>query len=215
MKSLHIGYEPRLDNVEIGAAADFFRLNGVFEYVDMLNWPVQFPYKPSCRFKIARSAQSLIIYFNVVENNIRALCDHDQDSVEEDSCVALFLKIPGEKNYFSFEFNCIGVCRAAERESKEAHVRFLSTLRLDSIKRISTLGNSAFTEKNGNFGWNLTVEIPFSVIDIASNDLPKTLLANFYKCGDGTITPHYLSWSHILADQPDFHQPGSFGVLTL
>ena len=77
MKSLKIKYEPKLDDAEISAAADFFRLNGVFEYVDMLNWPIQFPYKPSCQFKIVGSQRSLFIHFKVIESNIRALCVKD------------------------------------------------------------------------------------------------------------------------------------------
>jgi hypothetical protein len=213
MKSLKIRYEPKLDNAEIRAAADFFRLNSVFEYIDMLNWPMQFPYKPSCQFKIARSDRSIFIHFKVVESNVRALHAHDQDPVSEDSCVAFFCKNPEQNTYFSFEFNCIGTCHATQREGKELNVNPLSEMKMNSIKRISTLGNSTFDEINGNFEWSLTVEIPFNLIDIQFDNLPEILLANFYKCADGTIIPHYLSWSHILTEQPDFHQSGHFGVL--
>src|ERR1035437_7500671 len=105
MKSLKIKYEAKLNNIQIRDAASFFEQNCVFEYIDMLNWPTQFPYKPSCQFKIARSAQSLFIHFKVIESTVRALFTNDQDPVWEDSCVEFFCKIPEQDAYFNFEFN--------------------------------------------------------------------------------------------------------------
>lgn len=213
MKSLKINYAPKLDNAEIEDAAGFFELNNVFEYIDMLNWPTQFPYKPSCQFKIARSTNSIFIHFKVIESNIRALYTNDQDPVWEDSCVEFFCKLPEQKTYFNFEFNCIGTCLATVREGRDLNVNPLSKKKMNSIKRVASLGNSIFDEKKGNFEWKLTVEIPFELIDIQSDNLPEMLMANFYKCGDGTSIPHYLSWSHISTDTPDFHRPEYFGII--
>ncbi|HEY5591765.1 MAG TPA: carbohydrate-binding family 9-like protein, partial [Paludibacter sp.] len=204
MKSLKIKYAPKLDNAEIEDAAGFFELNNVFEYIDMLNWPTQFPYKPSCQFKIARSTNSIFIHFKVIESNIRALYTNDQDPVWEDSCVEFFCKLPEQNTYFNFEFNCIGTCLATVREGRDLNVNPLSKKKMNSIKRVASLGNCTFNEKKGNFEWKLTVEIPFELIDIQSDNLPEMLMANFYKCGDGTSIPHYLSWSHISTDTPDF-----------
>ena len=41
------------------------------------------------------------------------------------------------------------------------------------------------------------------------------LYANFYKCGDDTPQPHFISWSPIDLPKPDFHAPQFFGVLEL
>jgi len=213
MKSLKIKYYQKLDNAEIKDVANFFELNSVFEYVDMLNWPTQFPYKPSCQFKIARSSQSLFIHFKVIESNVKALCKNDQDPVWEDSCVEFFCKTPEQDTYFNFEFNCIGTCLATQRASRNIDVNPLSATSLNSIKRFATLGDVTFEEKTGNFEWKLTVEIPFTVINVQSDRLPEMLMANFYKCGDGTSIPHYLSWSHISAAEPDFHRPEYFGII--
>jgi hypothetical protein len=84
---------------------------------------------------------------------------------------------------------------------------------MDLIKRFSTLGNKTFDEKKGNFEWKLTVEIPFSLLGIQTDILPRVLKANFYKCGDETSNPHYLSWNNIMTKEPDFHQPGYFGIM--
>ena len=55
------------------------------------------------------------------------------------------------------------------------------------------------------------VEIPFETMEIPYEKLPESLRANFYKCGDGTSVPHFLSWSHIETETPDFHCPEFFG----
>lgn len=39
--------------------------------------------------------------------------------------------------------------------------------------------------------------------------------ANFYKCGDGLTVPHYLSWSPIVTEKPDFHRPEFFNQIKL
>ena len=213
MKSLMVNYSPELNNALIKDAAFYFEHNNVFEYVDMLNWPTQFPYKPSCQFKIARSTTSIFLHFKVIETNIRALYVNDQEPVWEDSCVEFFCKTPEQKSYFNFEFNCIGTCLATQREGKELNVNPLSDMKMKSIKRFATFGNTPFEEKKGNFEWKLTVEIPFETIDIQLDKLPEMLMVNFYKCADGTSIPHYLSWSIISTKQPDFHQPNFFGIV--
>lgn len=86
----------------------------------------------------------------------------------------------------------------------------LTPEKMSQIRRYASLGNMPFGEKHGNFDWTLTVEIPFSILKIDSNQLPKQLKANFYKCGDGTSKPHYVSWNPIALEKPDFHRPEFF-----
>lgn len=214
MKSLTINYVSKLENIDIKQAAIYFGYNQVFEYIDMLNWPTQYPYKPICKFKIARSSNSLFIHFKVIEKNIRALYSTDQQSVWEDSCVEFFCKQPSQDHYFNFEFNCIGTCLATKRKGRELDVQPLFEKKMKSIKRFASLGNKPFDEKSGNFEWELTVEIPFEVIDIQTENLPEILNVNFYKCADGTDVPHFLSWSLISTNSPDFHCPEFFGELS-
>ncbi len=42
-----------------------------------------------------------------------------------------------------------------------------------------------------------------------------TLHGNFYKCGDLTSEPHYLSWAPVTFEHPNFHLPAFFGNLIL
>ena len=213
MKTLKVSYAPRLDGTDIRFAAQYFEQHETYEYVDMLNWPTEYPYKPDCRFKIARSSDALYLFFKVVENNVKATYTNDNDPVWQDSCVEFFFQGPNQKTYNNFELNCIGTCLAAERAGREEGVVMFGPEKMSRIKRYATLGDQPFNEIKAGFEWKLTFAIPFDLLGLDKNNLPERVKANFYKCADGTSNPHYLSWSLISTKQPDFHRPEFFGDL--
>lgn len=213
MKILKINYFPKLENANIKEVADLFEQNNTFEYIDMLNWPTQFPYKPDSRFKIARSMGSLFLHFKIVERDISALYNTDHDPVWKDSCVEFFCQLPDQKSYFNFEFNCIGTCLATKRDSRTENIITLTREQMGCIKRYASLGNTSFEPKKGIYEWKLTIEIPLFLIGVVPGKLPEEIKANFYKCADESTSPHYLSWSLISTPEPDFHCPEYFGKL--
>ena len=213
MKTLKVSHVKHLDGADIHFVAQYFEQHETYEYVDMLNWPTQFPYKPDCRFKIARSSDTLFLFFKVVESNVKAIYTDDNDPVWQDSCVEFFCQIPGEKTYRNFEFNCIGTCLASERTGRDNDVKMYSIENLSRIKRYASLGNQPFNEIKAGFEWKLTFAIPLDMLGVDKDKMPERLKANFYKCADGTSNPHYLSWSLISTKEPDFHRPEFFGDL--
>lgn len=213
MKSIKLNYHPELDKADIKQAAEFLAQQAHFEQIDIVNWAELFPAKPETEFIIARSSSSIFIHYKVHEKQIKAIYAKDQDPVWQDSCVEFFCQLPNGKTYFNFEFNCIGTCLATERESRNEGVNPLSTEKMAQIKRYASLGTEPFEEKKGDFDWHLTVEIPFSLLHIDTENLPTHIKANFYKCGDETSVPHYLSWNPIKLEKPDFHRPEFFGEL--
>lgn len=216
MKRITIPYIPELNgSPDISTISSLLSKQKKIEAIDQVNWPGTFPLKPACKFIIARSNKALFIHYAVNEKQIQALYTNDQDPVWQDSCVEFFCQLPSSKTYFNFEFNCIGTCLATERISRTEGVNPLSAQKMSQIKRYPSLGNQPFQEKKGNFEWTLIVKIPFEILNINSDNLPEKLSANFYKCGDGTSEPHYVSWNPILTENPDFHQPKFFGELAL
>lgn len=213
MKTLKIEYLEFLNETTINEATEYLMHNIDFEYINILNWPTEFPYQPNCKFKIVRSDSALYIYFEIVEKNIKALYENDHEPVWKDSCVEFFCKLPLNENYMNFEFNCIGACIASSRKGREKDVVQFSKNEMKTIERISSLGNKKFNQKEGLFNWNLTVKIPFNLLGFEQNNLPEHLFGNFYKCADESITPHFLSWNEIKTEHPDFHQPSFFGKL--
>ena len=213
MKHISILYNEALNGADAELAGNILDDFGQRDTVEMLNWKKEYPYRPITYFTIARSNDSIFIKYAVHGSMLRAIYSNDQDPVYEDSCVEFFCKIPENEHYMNFEFNCIGTCQAAKRKSRTEDVAHFSLTELAKIKRYPSIGRRAFKEMEGMFEWELTVQIPFSLMDIDPDNLPKKLLGNFYKCADGTDSPHFVSWSPIKTEKPDFHCPEFFGEL--
>ena len=215
MKKLKIQYVEALNKSDAQSASDVLENIKEFNAIDVVNWPTEYSYRPESIFYIARSSDSLFIKFKVTETNLRAIYSTDQDPVYEDSCVEFFCKMPDRNSYMNFEFNCIGTCIATTRKGRDIEVVPFSSGQLEKIQRFSSLGHQTFSQKEGFFNWELTVKIPFIILGIDPNNLPEKLLGNFYKCADGTTSPHFVSWSSISTETPDFHRPEYFGKLNI
>ena len=179
--------------------------------VNTVNWPSEFPYAPVCAGRIARTEGSLVVDFRVSGLDLRAENKEDNGSQWEDSCVEFFVEDPDGSVYYNFEINALGkvlACAGPDRshrtprpeEEMKAIARFASVSKVD-------------TEKEGLQNWRVCIIIPFELIGIDPENLPKKISANFYKCGDKTAHPHYVSWAPIDTPQPDFHRPEFFGEL--
>ncbi len=114
----------------------------------------------------------------------------------------------------NFEFNCIGICDAACRQSREQK-QSLTPEEYASIRRYSSVKEKPFAEREGLYSWELVVCIPFSLLSIDPANLPEKIKGNFYKCADDTEYPHFLSWNPIDLATPDFHCPRFFGEIYL
>ena len=214
MKRLNIKFLPELEEMRINEIGSYLTATTLWHPVKSINWPDQFPYKPTVKFMIARSGKSLYIHFKSEEKDCKAVYTEDHDPVWQDSCVEFFALIPNEKGYANFEFNCIGTCLATKRDARNVNIRPFSAEDMATIERHASLGREAISIED-KITWELTVKIPFKLLGITIVDKTVSLKANFYKCGDGTQNPHYLSWSEIETPTPDFHRPEFFGVLNL
>ncbi len=213
MKNISIPYLPQLAELSEDRIIELMEEKATRQSIGHVNWP-EFSYKPISVFTIAHDGSRIYIHYFIRGNCLKALYSEDQSPVWTDSCVEFFVQPPVGPDYYNFEFNCIGTCYAAKRNSREDFT-LLITDELKQIKRYATLGPKPFQEMQGLFAWDLLVSIPFSLIGLNEKNLPDTLRANFYKCADGTLLPHYLSWNPIETPKPDFHRPEYFGELFL
>lgn len=178
--------------------------------ISCINWEKEYPYCPEVKFRIGHTADRILVRFDVMEMNARAITLEPNGPVWEDSCVEFFVKVPGSKYYFNFETNCIGTGLAAKRLSRNECTHFSEDM-MNKVVRRSSLPHEAIDSKDSK--WSLELEVPFSVLGCDS--CPNMLEANFYKCGDKTEKPHFVSWSQIDIPTPDFHRPEFFGKLIL
>lgn len=182
--------------------------------ISNINWK-SFPYCPEVSFRIGHWADMIVLKFDVREQSVRAVETRINGDVYKDSCVEFFISLDG-KNYYNFEFNCIGTIHVAHGEGR--HNRKL--LPEDVIKKISvesTLGNLPFETRLGDISWSLTSIIPSTsfIHDSGFKLKGKTASANFYKCGDELPVPHFVTWAPIGTPQPDYHRPEYFGEIII
>lgn len=211
-KELNIHEFQMLDDMNLEDVCDILEQSTAKHSIDCRNWKNEYPYHPVTIFAIARSRKYIYVDFFVRGNFLRAINYTNNSPVSEDSCVEFFLQVPGQKEYWNFEFNCIGTVNASHRETREHPIR-LTDEQINLIKVYPSCGTRPFEEMEGLFAWNLTIAIPFSLIGLDADNLPDYIMGNFYKCGSKTGLPHYLSWSPIKSEKPNFHCPESFGKL--
>ncbi|MDE6715129.1 MAG: hypothetical protein K2J74_01460 [Muribaculaceae bacterium] len=213
-KLLEIERCDQLDALSLEEVSDFLEQNFAKNAIECRNWVDKYPYQPVTTFAAAYSSNYIYIDFFVRGNYLRAVNDKDNTPVSQDSCVEFFVKKADDNQYFNFEFNCIGTAHCAKRETRP-NKTLLTEEELKSIKRYASCGTRPFEEMEGLFAWNLVVAIPLSLIGVNAQDAPIHLKGNFYKCGDLTSMPHYLSWAPIDTPTPDFHRPEFFGDIIL
>ena len=134
----------------------------------------------------------------------------DMDEVCKDSCLEFFFCPKADDRYFNFEANPNGSmyvgyglpgadrCRLYKSNWKE----------LLQVEPFETAD-----------GWGIQLRIPVSFIRIFVSDFALysglSLKANFFKCGDETVEPHYMAWNPVDLPAPNFHRPDFFGTITL
>ena len=186
----------------------------VYNKVENVNWPKEFPYCPKMEFGVAYTDDAILVHYRVEEQSVRAVAQHDNDNVWEDSCAEFFISPAGDGLYYNVECNCAGTLLVGVgegRNNRELAAPEITKL----IDRWTTLGRTPFDTREQPAKWELALRIPFAVFfrhNITSLD-GLTLKGNFYKCGDKLPVPHFISWSPIGTPQPDFHCPQYFGEL--
>ena len=208
---------PRL-NQAIPTAADIpaaFASAGIgYTAVTNVNWPEGFPYRPRMEFAAAHVGDALLLHYRVEEQSVRAVAMHDQDSVWEDSCAEFFCMPAPDGLYYNAECNCAGKLLLAAGKDRNARQPAPRDV-LQSIDRWASLGTEPFDTRESPTRWELALRLP--VTAFFKHDLKDFnglhALGNVYKCGDRLPEPHFISWSPITTETPDFHRPEFFGQM--
>jgi len=181
--------------------------------INIINWQ-QYNYRPEVSFSVQYSDKEIYIKFYITEDYFKAEMTEPNQMVCEDSCVEFFVSPEEDGIYYNLEFNGIGTCLLGSGSSRADSTPANPAI-ISKIRRLTTVGNKPIKEKKGKIAWTITLAIPFEVFFLHKvNTLKgKTFRANFYKCGDKLPLPHYLTWSPVATEKPDFHQPAHFGIL--
>jgi hypothetical protein len=175
---------------------------------------------PGVQAKITYDNEHIYIVFRVEDRYVRAVTTEPTGPVWEDSCVEFFFT-PGadvNRGYFNIEVNCIGTVLFRHQTAAEQNICHLSSQDHNRIDVAQSLPREVIDpERPEALIWTVAYNFP---IDILQNYQPVirpapgvTWRGNFFKCADKTSHPHWLTWSPIESDTPDFHRPDCFGIL--
>ena len=178
--------------------------------------PDHFPYTQA---KMAYDDQAVYIIFRVEDRYVKAVHNQNQDPVCKDSCVEFFFSPENniKDGYFNLEMNCGGTMLFNHQIKRQTDVVLIRDSDIQKIKVAHSLPQIIEQEIDKKTTWVVEYRIPFSIL--SSYQIftkPKTgtvWKANFYKCGDRTSHPHWLTWAPVDYPKPNFHLPEYFGTL--
>lgn len=183
-----------------------------FVGVDSHCWASDYPYRPKMEVRMAHNGGQLLINYRVSEECVRAVAQHDNGNVWEDSCCELFISPVADGTYYNIECNAAGQMLIGFGPKREGRERATQEV-LDKVGRWSSLGREPFGDRMGQTTWQLCLAVPVEAFyhhSLKSLDALR-VKGNVYKCGDKLPHPHFMSMFPIDLPKPDFHRPDFFG----
>lgn len=158
--------------------------------------------------RIAYDDTALYLKLSAKEKEIRAEETGLLGMPCEDSCLEFFLSPdPKDPRYLNFEYNPKGCMYLGIATNIQDLIRLWP-------EEQDLFGPCIEQTEEG---WSVSYQIPFSFLRFFFPDFQAMpgdcIRANFYKCGDKTRIPHYLSWNELKSTAPDFHRSCDFGEL--
>ncbi len=178
--------------------------------------PVHFP---TVEVTTVYNQDAIGVHFRVHDRYIRALARHHQGEVYKDSCVEFFFT-PGtdpDTGYFNLEMNCGGTMLFHFQPEPRKNRIVLPEKACHAIAVAHTLPDIVEPEITEPRIWEVAYAVPFDLLEkycpVVRPVPGKMWRGNFYKCGDSTSHPHWLTWAPVDLSVPDFHRPEFFGTL--
>lgn len=176
-------------------------------------------HQPKTQAKMLYDDENIYVCFRVEDQYVRAVAQQYHGKVWEDSCVEFFFVPDADvsSGYFNLETNCGGTILMRHQTGLFDNIKKLKAQELDKIEIAHSLPKIIDPEITEPVTWMLEYRLPLSILQ-KYHDLTKPApgvkwRANFYKCADKTSHPHWLTWSRIVNEIPDFHRPKFFGTL--
>lgn len=183
--------------------------------------PESSDHTPETRFRVLYDETNLYVCFDVNDRYVRSIQTAYQSPVCRDSCVEFFVQPQAGKGYFNFEVNAGGALLVyyvedPARVPDKGFAKFTPVPEMwgKQIEIRSSLPRVVEPEITEPLTWQIRYKVPFKLIEAfvgAQRQSGARWRANFYKCGDQTSHPHWLSWSPVKA--LNFHLPECFGEL--
>lgn len=208
---------PRLSQKVVRAAdipAAFLSASVPYTQVTHVNWPKAFPYKPTMTFAATHTGDAILLHYRVEEQSVRAVARQDHEHIWEDSCAEFFIMPAEDGIYYNVECNCTGKLLVAAGKGRSERLPAPAEI-MHGTDRWASLGTEPFDTRPVPTRWELALRLPLDIFFLHKFKSLDGLKArgNVYKCGDMLPVPHFISWSAISTENPDFHRPEFFGQM--
>jgi hypothetical protein len=188
--------------------------------VDITNYMGDIPgFKPAAQAKMMYDDNNIYVIFHVNDRFVRCLTKDINGPVWEDGAVEFFFAPDSDKPllYFNLETNCGGTPLMHFNLVPRKESKSLSKEDIQKIELAHTLPQIIDPEIKDPVTWTLEYRIPIAMLEKYSVIThPKSGVvwkANFYKIAENSTNPHYITWSVVENDKPDFHKPEFFGKI--
>lgn len=165
----------------------------------------EFDYAPKTTVGAVYDDKGLYVYMRTFEYPFVATYTEFASPVHNDSCLEMFLTANTvDPEYMNLEFNPNGALHIGFRRERK------NKLPIECSPDIFNIKTETFDD-----GWSVKFFVPFDFLEKQFASGVKTeWKVNFYKCGEENVpTMHFVSWTHIETEKPDFHQKQFFGTL--
>ncbi|MBI5848556.1 MAG: carbohydrate-binding family 9-like protein [Nitrospirae bacterium] len=178
-------------------------------------------HRPETAVRLLYNPDGIFGIFKVRDRYVRSIHNEFLSPVYKDSCVEFFVKPKQDSGYFNFEFNCSGALLCSyiidPTRKAEGFQDFVKLPEEDGKQVLiyHSMPEIVEPEITEPVTWFLEFFIPFSLLEKYVGSLGKVKgqpwRANFYKCGDETSHPHWVSWTPL--PEKNFHLPDCFGEI--
>ncbi len=176
-------------------------------------------HKPRTQAKLLYDDEFVHVRFRVEDRYIiSAVTDH-QGRVCNDSCAEFFFT-PGEdleQGYFNIELNCGGTVLFHHQLFRDTNPVDVNTELISHMEIRHSMPDRVYPERPGPETWTAGYRVPWHELEVYAPVTPPgpgaVWRANFYKCADSSSHPHWLTWSPVENEKPDFHLKQYFGLL--
>jgi len=190
------------------------------EPVDITNYMGTIPgFKPEAQAKMMYDDEYLYLIFHVKDRFVRCITKEINGPVWEDGAVEFFFA-PDQKApliYFNLEVNCGGTPLMHYNIVPRKESLDLSPDDIRKIVIAHTMPQIIDPEMKDPVTWTLEYRIPLAMVEkYGKITRPKKGVewkANFYKIAENNSNHHYITWSVVELEKPDFHRPEFFGKL--
>ena len=176
-------------------------------------------HRPRTQVRLLYDDEYIYVIFRVEDRFVKAIAKELHGPVWKDSCVEFFFT-PGPDvkiGYFNLEANCGGTILFCYQSAQNQNQRFLDIFDCKRVEIVHSLPKLIYPEISGPVTWMLEYRIPIEILEKycqVTKPVPGvTWRVNFYKCADAASHPHWLTWSPVAFDSPNFHLPEYFGTL--